>query len=508
MMQLQEKKKLKTGVQWLAWSGALALVSVSGWLVYAQSLNQSAKPVPVRLVSVQRGDVEIVINESGTVELGGQQPIKSPGEVTVDRVVVKVGDRIRFGQQLVILRNQERQTNLASQELEIRKQELKLARSRQKVEEATEKLAAAQQELQQQQRRHPANQTLLIRKQELTLERSRQKVEEALLNLNAEKQKLQQLEVLAQKGFIPGNELQDQKEQVRTAEAVLRDAHSAVSTDTVELQRLQLEQQPSELEEKVMAAQSELQQARSEVNTDSSELQRLKVERGSIQQQLQNNVVTAPISGEVLDLKVKDGDGVKTGDTLLTLGNPAQELVKLQLSTLDAAKVKVNQKARIKVIGPDAKPFTGRVTSLYPQAISSEDNQQFTRRQSSGQAKVPATVQLDRPSGTLIPGSQVSVEILQAQRQKVVALDLTAVQRSGSEPFVWIRDSRSKAQKRNVTLGLEGATTVEVKTGLRLGEQVIQPSPETFLEPGMPVVLAPNLPPMNLPPGGVDPNIR
>jgi len=295
---------------------------------------------------------------------------------------------------------------------------------------------------------------------------------------------------LNERGFIPGNELQDQQEQIRTAESNLRDAQSAVSTDTIELQRLQLEEkQPSELEDKMMAAQSELREADSSVNTDSRELQRLQVERESIQQQLKNNIVTAPISGKVLDIQVKDGDGVTSGDVLLTLGNPAQELVQLQLSILDAAKVEAGQKARIKVIGPDPKPFTGRVKSVYPQAIATEDSQQSSRRQSSGQAKVPATIQLDQPSGILIPGSQVSVEIIQEQRQNVVALELTAIQRSDSEPFVWIRDNQGKAQKKIVTLGLEGLTTVEVKSELRPGDQVIQPPPETALAPGTPVIL-------------------
>src|SRR5919199_768712 len=451
MMNLQEKKTFKVGVRWLALSGALAVLSTGGWLIYAQTFNRAAQPVAVRLLTVKRGNVELVINESGTVELGGQQQLKSPGEVTVDRVLVKVGDPIRFGQKLLILRNQQRQTSLDNQELEIRKQKLKLTRSRQKIDEAQEKLAAAQKEL-----KEPVNQQFLIRKQELVLERSRQKVEEAKEKLAAAQQKLQQLEVLDRKGFIPGNELQEQKEQVRNAEFAVRDAQTTV-------------------------------------NTDSSELKRLQVERESIQQQLQNNIVIAPIAGKVLDVKVKDGDGLKPGDVLLTLGNPAQELVTLQLSTLDATKVRVNQKARIKVIGPQATPYRGQVKSLYPGAIAQEDNQGSSRRQST-QAKVPAIVQLDEPTGNLIPGSQVSVEIIQEQRQNVLTVDLSAIERSESKAFVWLRDDYGKAQKRPVTLGLEGTTNVEVRAGLRLGDQVILPPPETFLQPGTPVVPQSNPP--------------
>lgn len=483
MLELQGKQKFKSGIRWLALSGVLAVVSAGGWLVYGQTLHPSSQPVAVRLITVKQGNVELAINESGTVELGGQQQLKSPGEVTVDQVLVKVGDRIRFGQKVLILRSQQRETNLDNQKLEIRKQELKLTRSRQKVAEAQEQLALAQEEL-----KAPVNQQFLIRKQELILERSRQKVAEAQEKLVAQKQKLQQLEVLAQKGFIPGNELQDQQEQVRNAEFTVRDTLTTVNTEALELQRLQAEEKrPSQLQDKVLDAQAQLQEARTEANTNSRELQRLQVEQASIQQQLQNNIVTAPISGMVLDLNVKDGDGVKPGDVLLTLGNPAQELVQLQLSTLDAAKVKVNQKARIKVIGPDDKLFTGRVQSIYPQAIAADESQVSFRRQST-QAKVPATVKLDAPTGTLIPGSQVSVEIIHEQRQNVVVVDPSAIDRSESPPFIWIRDDYGKAQKRSVILGLEGATSVEVKSGLRSGDRVILPPPDTTLKPGMPVV--------------------
>lgn len=493
MMNLQDKKIFRAGARWLALSGALALLSTGGWLIYAQTFSRGTQPIVVQLLTVKRGNVELVINDSGTVELGGQQQIKSPGEVTVDRVLVKVGDRIRFGQKLLILRNQQRQTNLDNQELEIRKQELKLSRSRQKIDEAQDKLAAAQKEL-----KEPVNQQFLIRKQELILERSRQKVEEAKEKLAATQQKLEQLEVLDRKGFIPGNELQEQKEQVRNAEFAVRDAQTTVNADILELQRLQAEEQgSSQLQDKVIEAQAQLQEARTAVNTDRSELQRLQVERESIQQQLQNNIVTAPIAGKVLDVNVKDGDGLKPGDVLLTLGNPAQELVNLQLSTLDATKVRVNQKVRIRVMESDAKFYGAQVKSVYPQAIAQEDNQNSSQRQST-QAKVPAIVQLDEPTGNLIPGSQVSVEIIQEQRQNVLTLDSSAIERFESKPFVWIRDDYGRAQKRAITLGLEGKTNVEVRAGLRLGEQVILPPPETLLQPGTPVVPQSNPPADNI----------
>jgi HlyD family secretion protein len=484
----KSKTKFKTGVKWLVWSGIIALVGVGGWFLYIRNFNKSSEFVAVPIVPVKLDNVEITINEGGTVELGGQQSVKSPGEVAVERVLVKLGDRVGVGQQLLTLRNQQRQNNLAEQELKIDKQQLTLTRSRQKVVEAQDKLANAQREI-----REPIKQQLEIREQELNFARSREKLTEAKEKLASEKKKLEDLQVLAAKGFIPGNELQSKQDEVRAGESSLKDAQLEVSSQSLKLQRVIVEQQrSSELQEKVLTSVAELREAQSTVNTETRELQLMQVERERIAKELQNNFVIAPISGKVLDIKVKNGEGVKAGDVLLTLGNPAEELVKLELGTLDASKVKVKQLARIKVIGPDAKEFTGQVQSLHPQAIASESGGSLRFSSSSGQAKVPATVQLHKPSGSLIPGSQVSVEIIVQQRLKVVAVNIEAIQRTEPKPFVWIKDSQSKAQKRTVTLGLEGATKVEVKSGLQPGDKIILPLPDTLLEPGKPVTEAPS----------------
>jgi HlyD family secretion protein len=560
----KSKNKFHSCVRWLALSGFFVLLSGSGWLFYSRNFMKSKDGVAVSFIAVEKGDVEIAINEGGALELGDQQDIKSPGEVAVERVLVKIGDRVTLGQQLLLLRNLQGQKNLGDQDLQLQIKEVALSRSREKILEAQDKLREAQQELreplkefevekqrsalarsrekfieaqlklataQKQLREASKEQELEIRKQQINIARNREKVIEAKAKLAVELQKLKNTEVLAAKGFIPSDELQQLQESVRSAESSIKDAEleasiqnlelqritteqkrtveqqnnllaaqselkeaqSTVKNEIRELQRLTLEKQRStEQKDKVLTAQSELRQAQSDVSTQIRELQVQKVERETILAQIKNNVVSAPITGKILDLKVKDGEGVKAGDVLLTIGNPGQELVRLQLGTLDAAKVKVNQQARIKVIGPNSKEFAGRLKSIHPQAVSDEGGGGGGMRMSggSGGSRVPATIELDKPSGSLIPGSQVSVEIIVQQRKDVVALNLEAIQRTEPQPFVWIKDAQGKAQKRNITLGLEGPTQVEIKSGLTAGDKVILPTPDTSLKVGTPVIEA------------------
>ena len=125
--------------------------------------------------------------------------------------------------------------------------------------------------------------------------------------------------------------MRSQEDSVRNARSALREAKFTVSTDIVEIQSLQLQRQEKkqELEDKLAPVESELRQAEIELSRNDRELQRLELEYKEKQQELKNNMVPAPITGKILTISVKTGDGVKLGDNLLTAGNPDEELVKL-----------------------------------------------------------------------------------------------------------------------------------------------------------------------------------
>lgn len=408
MLQRQAKDLYKTGMGWLVGSGVLALASLGGWALYGLTLNQPSDAIAVPIQTVQQGTVETVVNQSGKVELGGQQTLVSPAEGAVEQVLVRAGDRVTTGQVLITLRNPDRQTALLDQQV-------------------------------------------LIQQQQVVLAQNQAQIAEAQAQLITDQQLLQNLVQLAEAGAISRERAQEQETQVRSTQRTLRDAAAAVQTATLEIQKLQLQQQRT-------------------------------------QQELQGTIIAAPIDGLILGVAVNDGDGVDRRTELLTLGNPAQELVKLNLSTLDAAQVRLNQVARISVIGPDPTVFTGRVRTLNLQAIASDGSSGGS--QSSGQVMVPTTVLLDRPTQALIPGSQVNVEIVLQQRKNVVVLDIETVQQSDSKPFVWVVEETNTVRQQPVTLGLEGLTQVEVTTGLQVGDRIAVPTPDLALQPGVQITPA------------------
>ncbi|MCT7948746.1 efflux RND transporter periplasmic adaptor subunit [Ancylothrix sp. C2] len=505
------KKPLKTGLKWLTVSGTLAAISTGGWLVYAQIINRPPEAVPVRLLKVEKDTIEIPINTSGTIELRGQQTLKAPADVTVDSIFVGVGNRVSKSQELLVLRDSETEANRNSQKAKIRQEEISLSANREKVYTATEKLKTAEQNLQDIiTQRDSEKQTRLqelqvkLQKQELTLQSREQNILDKKQDLEEQQRELTTVEELDQKGFIAKTELNKQQQTVRAAEAALRESQTELNQQKLELQNLQLEAQKIEQEfqqkaqqdeeklktarEQKRQAEAELKEATTNVTTSTLTLQQAKITLQGIEQKLQDNIVTSPIDGVVLEVKVKAGDGVKVSEELLTLGDPSQEFVKLQLTTLDAAKIRPNQEARISVIGPQAQQYKGQVKSLSPIASTGTSNNTEGGTQ-TGTATVSATVQLDTPSRTLIPGGLVSVEIITQKISNIISLPIEALQREGPSAFVWVRDNQNKAKKKPVKLGLEGLTSIEIKSGLQAGEEVILPPPEPPLEEGMPLII-------------------
>lgn len=292
------------------------------------------------------------------------------------------------------------------------------------------------------------SQQVEIQKKQLDLARNQEKVAEVQQRVAFAQEQYRESQELFEQGFISEDDVRRDKEALDDARSNLKDAQLAVTKDELDL----------------------------ETTTENLSL---------LKQQLSDRVVTSPINGLVLKVNVTDGEAITTDTELLTLGDPTQEIVDLQLSTLDAAKVSINQISRIRVIGPDAQEYKGRVVALSPQALESSGGGGGGSQQ--GQARVNAQVKLDTASQTLIPGSFVNVEIITEQQENALVIPPEALQRNGAETFVWIRDRRGRAAQQPIELGLQGLDLYAVIDGLSLGDQIALVPPTVTITPGMPI---------------------
>ncbi|PSN12541.1 hypothetical protein C7293_19785, partial [filamentous cyanobacterium CCT1] len=252
-----------------------------------------------------------------------------------------------------------------------------------------------------------------------------------------------------------------QRAQERLSESQALLEQGFISEDDYDSDRNDLETAQSELR----GAEVELQQSELEIRQNQATLANLRA-------RLADNAIVAPFDAVVLNIDVQPGDGVQSEGNLLTIGDPAQEVVLFDLMTLDANKVSVNMPVRVSVIGPNAASYAGRVISIAPQAITDSEG-----GGGGSQAMVKAVARLDRPSGTLIPGSAVSVEVILVQRENALALPTNTIQQDDGEAYVWVVDGQGRAQKRPVTTGLDTLEAVEILSGLQETDTVILNAP-------------------------------
>lgn len=280
---------------------------------------------------------------------------------------------------------------------------------------------------------------------QLTLQRDREILEERRSRLAEADARLQDSQELLDQGYISEDDFRQDVRAVEDARSSVRDAE-------------------------VQLAQTELQTQQDQVKTD------------NIRLQLEDNQILSPIDAIVLKVDVKAGDGVEREGRLLSIGDPAQEIIRLQLTTLNAGKVAINQPVRVRLIGPNPEAFPGRIARVSPQAVSENaDNAE--------QATVEAEARLNQSSDILIPGSAVSVEIILNQRPNALVIPVTALQRDAANPYVWVRDADNTAQQREIETGLETLEAIEVVAGLQPGDEVIVSlPPDETLTPGQPLM--------------------
>jgi HlyD family secretion protein len=292
--------------------------------------------------------------------------------------------------------------------------------------------------------RELAEQRLQADLDQLKYQRAQEVLQERQRDVDRAEVELAESKTLLDRGFISEDSYNEDRDHLEATQSALRDAQLALQEAEVALQKTQ-------------------------------------VALDSLQARLADTAIVAPFDAVVLNISVQNGQGIANDTTLLTLGDPNREVVVFDLMPLDARRVSVNMPVRISLIGPNPNPLPGRVISIAPQAASSTSSSEDG---DPAQAKVRAVAQLDQPSGTLIPGSQVSVEVILVRRPKVVAIPLTALQQDEETPYVWVVGADNTVEKRPVVPGLITLDAAEITSGLRDTDTII-PNPDPSLTEGM-----------------------
>lgn len=190
----------------------------------------------------------------------------------------------------------------------------------------------------------------------------------------------------------------------------------------------------------------------------------------STRDQLDNYTITSPISGTVIEKNFKAGDNLDatTSGYLAVIYDMSKLTFDMKIDELDIGKIQVGQEVRITSKALEGQEFTGRVSKININGTTA-----------GGVTSYPVTVDIDDP-GDLLPGMNISAEILVEHAKHVLAVPVEMVGR-GNVVQVLPADAYDKdgnpdytrLEERPVTLGRNDENYIEILSGLEEGETVV-----------------------------------
>ena len=202
----------------------------------------------------------------------------------------------------------------------------------------------------------------------------------------------------------------------------------------------------------------------------------LEAGRGQLAVRAGNAVINAPISGVIAGKMVERGDQAAPQIPLCRIISIDRLKVHLKLVEMDVPKVHIGQEAKIHLDCCPGRPFTGKISRIYPY-LSSQ-----TR---TNTVEVTLDNPKDKQSGLreLKPGMFGQAELTVGRRAQVLAapepallLDNTLLKKQKEAEILrkaFVVDNQNIAKQRLVKLGARKGSYYEVLDGLAEGEKIV-----------------------------------
>lgn len=495
------------------------IVLAIGLIALIGSMNSKGKDAApsVEVVSVGTGNVTQEVDATGNVESEQKKTFYSPVNGTIQTMTAEAGDSVDAGKSIIGFNledleaeNQEAQLTAKSGELDIKDAQEQASTAANKVAEAQAAIPGLESQIEEKQ-----NQINSLRQQIADAQTNAQndaqaQIEQAQAEAKAAydaavaaadqeyqkaldeynnvtkkdyDQKLSDLKTKIDSGTAAESELEDYRYLLNNppAEPVKKEVNQAdysvstdglsgtVTADTSDLQAQMetassdLAQLQSDLASKKAIAENDtagLTDAAREKMTITSNLSELKSK--NLQELLEEGRkgIQAEFKGVISDAKVTQGATVTQGMELFTLQSTQDVCVEANVSKYDFDKVKEGQKAEI-TLGD--KKYKGTVDKVSKIAIPNE----------KGTPLIGVSVHIDNPDDDIFIGVEAKVTIQASEAKNVPVLPVEVVNIGKEGSFCYVVN-KGKIEKKDIETGVTSDSMVEVKSGLKKGDQVIK----------------------------------
>lgn len=432
--------------------GFLAVAAIGGGVFASIRYNQRGV-VTVQTGKVVREDLVSVVTSSGEIKPLNYINISAEYEGQLTAILVKEGDRVRKGQLLARIDEEQSQADVAAQKAALSSAEADASASEAGVNAGDVNIRALQ----------------------ATAERTKADLVRSELDFHRG-------EELMKGGLIPKSDFEQRRANYESQKAAV-----------------------SEAEARVAQASAQLAQLRAQLAATQRRVAQTQAGLTRVNDVLKKHNVTAPIDGLVTYLPVRVGETVVPGvqnsaaSTIMTIADMSVVTAEVKVDETDIVNIKLAQSAEVTIDAIPGKTFAGKVTEIGNTAILRSSglasSQSTTSSQEAKDFKV--VIALDNPPEEIRPGLSCTSKVTTSTRKNALAIPIQALTmrtkgdldtdpnkplnpdpatvKANAEEIqgVFVVGADNKAVFSKVASGITGATDIEVLDGLKEGDQIV-----------------------------------
>jgi membrane fusion protein, copper/silver efflux system len=170
--------------------------------------------------------------------------------------------------------------------------------------------------------------------------------------------------------------------------------------------------------------------------------------------------LSAPISGTVTTLDVREGQRVTAGQTLMTINGTTSVWVEAAVPQGQASAIRPGTPVTVRADAWPGRVFSGQVETLLP------DIDGATRTQR-------ARIVLSNPDGALAAGMFAHVTLSPASEAPVIVVPDEALIADGESTRIIVAEGQGRFRAAVVTLGRTSGGMTEIRNGLTEGDRIV-----------------------------------
>lgn len=174
-------------------------------------------------------------------------------------------------------------------------------------------------------------------------------------------------------------------------------------------------------------------------------------------------MLTAPISGVVVELMAREGMAVSPGATLFRINGLGSVWAHADVPESQVALLRAGAKVQAQSPAVPGSTFSGRVQAILPEVDPA------TRT-------LKARMELNNPGGRLVPGMFVSMSFTDTRPGKALLVPSEAVIQTGKRTVVMLAEDNGHFRPVEVHAGIESGGQTEIRQGLQAGQRVVSSS--------------------------------